>query len=105
MLPHVVTDVATRGGLTYLLLALWNNLPSSPCACRDRQLKQNFQWTMVAITAATGGVYVLQGMKERFGFEQRLVNCTIAFWCAPPGSGSTAVCSANRRPCVLPHHS
>ena len=50
---------------------------------------------MVAITAATGGAYVLQGMKERFGFEQRLVNCVFAFWCVPAVSSGTA-----GQPCV-----
>ncbi|KAK9837482.1 hypothetical protein WJX81_005834 [Elliptochloris bilobata] len=47
---------------------------------RERELKQKFQWTMVCLTAATGGAYALQGVKERFGFEQRLINCAIAFW-------------------------
>ena len=57
---------------------------------------------MVALTAATGGAYVLQGMKERFGFEQRLVNCVIAFWCAPAvSSGTAAVCTALGQLCVL----
>ena len=66
-----------------LLLIPQSVNPSAACARRDRQLKQNFQWTMVALTAATGGVYVLQGAKERFGFEQRLINCAIAFWHVP----------------------
>lgn len=57
---------------------------------------------MVAITAATGGAYVLQGTKERFGFEQRLVNCAIAFWCAPADSrGTAAICTHLGQPSAL----
>ena len=59
---------------------------------------------MVAITAATGGAYVLQGMKERFGFEQRLVNCVIAFWCVPAvSSGTAAVCRWGSPVCCSRH--
>jgi hypothetical protein len=55
-------------------------------ACRERELKENFQWTLLGVTAASGGALALQQAKERFGFEQRLVNCVIAFWCVlePP---------------------
>ena len=50
---------------------------------RDNELKQRFQWTLYGLTAATGGAYALQVAKERFGFEQRLINCAIAFWYDP----------------------